>query len=157
MFSFVDCDYELNTDLLKISLNDYLICKDSFSRFKYDHIHRSTKMYFGLSYYDILIENFVIAEGWIDYKPFHILYDHKVAMSLRLEYLFKRKLICINQYNDIVTWCYQLITASLLLRNLVIKYNISKDKNILNIITQKCFELQSQDRDFCSKLFGLIK
>ena len=90
---YIDFDYQVNISLLISSLDDYLNCVDSLQRFKYGFNHnRQYQPYFGLAYYDLLNEHLLKEEQNVDLRAYHVLYDHKQAMCMRLECLYEKKL-----------------------------------------------------------------
>ncbi|EPR09608.1 hypothetical protein [Ruminiclostridium papyrosolvens] len=151
LYKYEDTDYKINLHLLKLSVEDYINCKDSLRSFEFTNKNYNRDILYGLNFYDYIIDVFCKDEI-IDIRPFHILYDHKTMMKIRIDYLInigtfdKSMLEQINSRND------SLISSAVLLRNMVLKYNYNPDKNLLNKIKEKCKALQKSDYDLFSDL-----
>ncbi len=51
------------------------------------------KWYFGLNYYNALIECLNFDGEYLDPRMFHVLFDHKIMMKFRIDYLHKNNII----------------------------------------------------------------
>lgn len=155
LYKYEDCNYEINLDLMKLSIEDYISCRDSLKRFEFSYPSYNKNVLYGLDCYNYIIDVFCNEEH-IDIRPFHILYDHKKMMKIRLDCLIKmntfdnRKIELIREKND------SMIDRSLLLRNMVLKYNLKHSDDLLCKIKAECSSLQKCDYDLLSDLLCCI-
>ncbi len=127
--------YEFDIVNVKNLLTDYLFSKNTSENFRL--IGKPNNGICGISVYDELIkyyQNILNDDSGkvCDIKHFHLLYEHKKAMVSRLEYLAENKYI--NSNNDITSIFGELEKKSLNMRNIIMKYNSTKNKKHLNYI-----------------------
>ncbi len=155
LYKYEDCDYKINLDLLKLTIEDYINCRDSLKKFEFSYPSYNKDVLYGLDFYSYIIDVFS-EEEYIDLRPFHILCDHKKMMKIRLDYLKKlyaydnSKIELICERND------SLITKSLTLRNMVIKYNTNHNNDLLYKIKTECSSLQKFDFYLFTDLLSYI-
>jgi len=157
MFKYVDYDYKINMDLLKVSLNDYLNCTDNMLIYKYCFRPENADLHYGLNYYDELAEYCVAGERRLDRKAFHLLCEHKIIMSMRLEYLKDNNYINAIGYKQVFDKCKKNEIDTLGLRNMALKYNTTNNEDLLKRMSEKCYELKKQDSEFVSDLISILK
>lgn len=155
LYKYEDFDYTINLDLLKLSIEDYINSKDSIKNFEYSCASYNRDILYGLNFYKYIIEVFCTEET-IDIRPFHILYDHKMMMKIRLDYLLELNIFDNNRLKQIYAINDSLITDSLTLRNMVLKFNFSHNKNLLNKIIEKVVALKKLDHDLFKNLLDCI-
>ncbi|WP_339166783.1 hypothetical protein MKX75_21770 [Paenibacillus sp. FSL R5-0341] len=118
-------EYKFNLQQIALTLENYVYSKPTIDMsFK----EEST---FGIGALNLTIEaavNYDQCSFRFDKRAFHLFWEHKKMMILRLEYMYQSSLIpngleLINNYKE-------LESSYLMLRNLVIKYNIT-NKNTL--------------------------
>ena len=151
-----DYNYEINRDLLKLSINDYLHSRDSFNKYRYSFNYYDKKMYYGLDCYNLLIEHCENAREQLDIRPFHLLYDHKTAMKIRLNYLNQKNILSTKNFESISAQCDEMLNMTLILRNLVLKYNVTLSKSLLEKIIISCQDLKEYDLRFTEALLESI-
>ncbi|MEK5415724.1 hypothetical protein [Paenibacillus sp. FSL L8-0708] len=86
----------------------------------------------GIESYEVVKEYLnLLSKGEVKYdiRPFHSLWEHKKIMIMRLEYMQRNGLLktdhtILNSYKNIEQ-------MSLILRNLILKYNLTQDHSIL--------------------------
>lgn len=157
LFKLQDARYDFNLSLMKMFLSDYLNSRDSTSRFIYSHQPYNKDVIWGLKYYDYVKEYCSQIEiDLIDIRFFHILYDHKKLMKMRLDYLITNHIICEKNSEAILDESDNLINVSLELRNLVIKYNCTKSEKILERIVNRIDDLKKMDKKFIKNILSLL-
>lgn len=155
LFKSHDDKYKFKPELMKIYLYDYLNCTDSFLKFRFSNKEYNQNVIFGIEFYEFLLCNISKRER-VDVRLSHILYDHKILMKLRLEYLTKhheyntQKLYELSIQND------GLIKNSLMLRNWIIRYTLKNDDKLLNRICNKIVEIKKEDIDFINQFLDII-
>jgi len=158
LYKFVKSNYRVNIDLLKQTISDYVMGIDSAHRylnsvqFQYTNSKTDNSDY-GINCYNMLREHldyYGQAGEDIDVRAFHLLYDHKVAMQIRLQYLVESKYISVIDKNNLLSLCEKLIKDSVILRNLALKYKLCREKNTIAILNDKSKSLQKNDFEFMS-------
>lgn len=134
--------YDFNLQLVYDMLYDYLYCKNSSERFCTGSDVFINKL-FGFDIYKYLVEYF--ERGCEDFRLLHVLYEHKKVMTPRLEYMFN------NNYIDDIEFLYDgyknLENELLNLRNIHLKYTITKSKLLSDKIVTKLQEIEPKERE----------
>ena len=153
-YKYRDYDYQINLELLKISLSDFINAKDSFIRQQRYFINRNMEFVYGMQIYTCLSE-YCEKSDVFDVRAFHVLFDHKVAMKIRLKYLFNNKIISTEKFKELKKINEYILSNALILRNMVIKYMISKN-NTKRCILDKLRYLSIIDKTLHIKLIEAI-
>lgn len=153
LYKFEDFDYKININLLKATADDYINGRDSMNKFQYSYQSFNQDIIYGINYYNYLLDVFIKEEP-IDVRPFHVLYDHKILMKIRLEYLKKIEKFDDSDIDNIIKLNNWLIEMSFILRSLVIKYNITHNYDIKKRISEKCSSIKESD---CQLFIKLLK
>ncbi len=150
--------YEFDIENVKSLLSEYLLSKNSSARFS--TIGNRNNSVYGISIYNELIKYYEAIlqdngelcskkmfdfEDDCDIRHFHILYEHKKAMVLRIEYLIKNNYLDSN--NDFKNIFSNLENDAKNGRNSIIKYNISKSKKLISATIdtlQKMYETEKK-------------
>ncbi|WP_025689479.1 hypothetical protein [Paenibacillus zanthoxyli] len=125
-------------DLLKVvdSLNDYLLSRDT--RIRDDQsLTWASELTLGINIYEKIIEYlFTLLEEklWCDFKPFHVLWEHKKCMVQRIEFLIKNNLL---QESRVHTSYKDLEKKTLIFRNMMLKYLIKPEKKLIQNLIQE--------------------
>lgn len=141
---YSDAFYCFDTILVKESLEDYLYARNS--QYKYRSLHNPDEYVFGIDIYDTLIiylNSFFSRNETIDLKPFHVMFDHKVLMVNRLKFMQVEAFLCSEL--SILDNYIKIKEASLIVRNGIIKYNITKEKEILKRILLQIETIKKQE------------
>lgn len=137
--------YKPDLILLRDTLIKYLRGKDEDEK-------QAQLFLYGVECYRAMAED--AETGYMDIRAYHLLYDHKVLMRHRLEYLRER----IERWGkaDLVGKNERLIDDALQLRNLVLKYEASSRKPLLGRITEQCLGLMEADRQFTEEFLEFV-
>ena len=156
LLKYVDNTYDTNIKLLIRFLDDYLNGIDSFLKYTFSFRHKEVLIRYGIEYYDMLLEHCqsVGKNGTLNTTIFHVLFDHKELMRIRLEYLTKIGLILGD--TSLSTDFNNLQEKTLSIRNMVMKYNILKNNNIITRIIIALVELRKIDKNLTFKLRNAI-
>lgn len=155
LFKYQESDYSFNITLLKIFIEDYINCRDSLKKFEFTCTDYNKDILYGLDFYNYIKDVFC-NEYPIDTRPFHVLYDHKVMMKIRLEYLHKINVIDYNEFCILQERNNLLINSSHIFRNMAIKYNTTHDFGLLHRIKEYCNSLKQSDYNFFVDLLNCI-
>lgn len=148
MFKYRDYNYKFDVNLLKLFINDYVNCKDSFLKYAHAFDYQNSETYFGLDTYNMLIEKFEFQDD----GDFKILYDHKVLMMMRLGYLKDNEYISSNSFNLLTKQCEDILSKSMELHNMVLKYDTGKEAVIAKEIKNKTLLLRQIDKEFMIRI-----
>lgn len=156
LYRCADDEYTFNYNMMKLYLNDYINSRDSLHKFEFSSSKRNQNALFGIAYYDYIVDNECSAIDFIDVRPFHILTDHKKMMKIRLDYLSKINILNEEAAHELSLENDKLLNETNILKNLVIKYNITKKNKILENIKNKCLDLKEADYIFVNDLLKYI-
>lgn len=114
-----------------------------------------TKAYLGTGVYDYFsnIEQHII-DGRIDLRLIHALYDHKKMMVQRLEFLLRAGYIPEHRCNEIESY-RKLANDAMIIRNKILKYNITGKKEIITKIPSQINEIREKEKLLLETVFQL--
>lgn len=146
-------EYTCHINLPQIILNidNYLLSKKN-----YDLI-QDQEFDYGFDAYHRLFADILNAEKSfeLDWRGFHLLYEHKILMEMRIKYLLDIEVIsCSSSFLEAIT---KLKNDFLVLRNLVIKYNLTLDRNILERIKGNLEDSLNRERSYLFDLLNDLK
>lgn len=120
--------YELDLELIKVNLREYLNSLDSKNHFRMMR-NRFNDTTFGIKVYDRVLaqveKQLHREEPDFDIRALHVLYDHKALMLDRLKYLMKHGYLVYNQ--DTLDEYQVVVDNMLAARNLLLKISITGD------------------------------
>ena len=118
--------YDIDTHLIKRTLEEYLNSKDTKSHFRMMR-NRFDDTVFGVSVYEALknrVDKQLHAEEPdFDIRALHIAYDHKVLMYDRLKYLMANEVIPFDQ--DMLDKYAEVVDDMLTARNLLVRISVT--------------------------------
>ena len=120
-----DKKYEFRTDHLVEDLTDHLNSCDSTKKFCRSYTLGDSILYYGLQCYDIIGKN--LDENPPDIRTFHVLYDHKIMMKYRLDYISTNGILSSEAINKLMPACDDILKKALVLRNGVLKAQMKGD------------------------------
>ncbi|HEY0828013.1 MAG TPA: hypothetical protein VGE40_07960 [Bacilli bacterium] len=148
--------YDFDINLVIGLLQDFLQARNTsehFSLFK-----NPNKQAYGMDVYRCIIEYFEnLTAGNItcDVRPFHILWEHKKCMMAKLIYMENR-----YQSNDLqlIRQSYEEIEkASLVIRNVIIKYYATRNEKLILNNIEAIHKLMNRERELFSQLVDLLE
>ena len=118
--------YELDKELIKVNLREYLNSMDSKNHFRMMR-NRFNDTTFGIKVYDRVLaqidKQLHKPEPDFDISALHVMYDHKVLMYERIKYLMNNGVIKYNQ--TILDEYATVVTNMLTARNLLVRISIT--------------------------------
>ncbi|GIQ70799.1 hypothetical protein DUZ99_16810 [Xylanibacillus composti] len=147
-------DYEckLNLENIAASIESYLHSRKTFD------LVEEQECEFGLESLDRLLDyvgNPELAGHYLDIRPFHFLYEHKLLMATRTKYLMEQERVAFDQ--SLLGQSINLEKQYMYLRNLVLKYNVKRDQALRDSIYQKLENNLGEERQFLSALLRHIQ
>lgn len=91
----------------------------------------------------------------LDWRGFHLLYEHKVLMEMRIKYLLDLEVV--SHSSNFLEAIIELKNDFLVLRNLVIKYNLTLNPNILERIKRNLEDNLNRERSYLFNLLNDLK
>ncbi|BCJ94321.1 hypothetical protein acsn021_18900 [Anaerocolumna cellulosilytica] len=146
----IDC--EINTQAIKTGLENYLY---SVKDIDFEEQQNCT---YGFLAIDLIYKECIrVAENktLIDYRPYHLLYEHAVLMELRVEYLLYKKLINCNE--ELLKGYKELGKGYIILRNMVLRYIGNRDEKLIERIIYRFGSLIKKERELTVEFLYKIK
>ena len=89
----------------------------------------------------------------LDVRAFHVLYDHKVMMVMRVNYLFDKQIICDKRF---MKESEKIRDTANMIRNMYLKFEIKLDNKILLKIIDLLVVLQEDEESLLEKIVNAI-
>ncbi|PWW03210.1 hypothetical protein DFQ01_107107 [Paenibacillus cellulosilyticus] len=142
--------YSINLDYVIESIQRYLFSKPTYTM----HLYKTIDVY-GLDiYYKIITKNERIGnhpEFEMDVRIYHLLWEHKKLMKDRILYFMENGLV---HQSSLADACDELVNNVLIIRNMSMKYNVSKDIKLLQRINSKIASLALQETEMLKTLLS---
>lgn len=158
-------NYDFDIDLMKNYLNDYISGSDSGYPYRTYNLKRQTgsntglqSISYGLDIYDMLQKYYREVkqeEKTFFIQPLHVLYDHKYLMLQRLLYLNKELKFKIP--NSLLKEYSVLFSEVNILRNLGIKYWVSRKVSALDTVISRLPGIKQKDLDLTTELINFLE
>ncbi|OMF98445.1 hypothetical protein [Paenibacillus sp. FSL R7-0337] len=144
-----DVDCKINLKQIIYGLENYLHSKRTFD------LLEEQEFQYGFNAIKLIFDDLDGELGSLDYRAFHFLYEHKILMELRLKYLADKAIIG-EEIKSILSDSQKLKNNYLLLRNLVLKYNITLDGSILKSISNRLSSNIKEEQNFINALIKIL-
>lgn len=148
-------EYKLSLNTIIDLTKDYLFSNNSSKRLAptQQFIYNSDT-HWGLDIYKLLKECIIKSNSGYLLRYLHILFDHKVLMSLRIKYLIEKKYILAS---DSILQQYELIKKqAMIIRNLAIKSKVSDNPKYFYKIYDYIDTLQQIERQSLESLLDYL-
>jgi len=147
--------FSFDVESIKLLLSDYLNASNTSKR--YNLLLPEKRGIYGVEVYNAIIKYIKTTSSlndMIDYRVFHVIYEHKKMMTCRFEY-FESIGILDSDLN--ISKKFSAVEKKANdLRNLVLKYTYTKEKNILNLIISELNEICSQERPIIAECINRL-
>jgi hypothetical protein len=154
-------DYRLPTQGYKFDINiparlieDYLLSYNTSQRYDLSPLDTNANTVSGIAVYNTLIEYLQkISEHKIkkpDLRSFHVLYDHKSVMLLKIKYFMEHNYIKEGEslYNAYV----EILEKTKIVKILVIKYILARDIGLLDKIISRLQLIMLKERETLERI-----
>lgn len=139
-------------------LSDYLHSSNSADRYRAfknpQVINKGNNLVFGIKIYQRLIFHIESLNNHqnsdANVRSFHILYEHKKCMYQRMKHLASIKINIDIQF--FINQCQKVMDLALLLRNMLMKYNISGNKELLLRAVDIVIKIRDDEETVLNKL-----
>lgn len=140
----------LNINQIIFGLKSYLNSSEIFN------LDGQLQMLYGMSIIDFYLKKISsLNEEIIDIRFFHLFYEHKLLMEMRVNYLQEKRVIIDN--DKLGELANELKRDALILRNMVIKYNITKKRKNAIQVYEELIRIKEKDYTFCLQLLEELK
>ena len=147
---------ELNVNLIRSLLEDYLYSKDSSLRYPGICVKRENCS-FGLSVYDCITGSEQNFDSFLrDKRIAYFLMEHKKIMRDRVLFLIGKNIISKESACELIEKSKKLYDISETILFLVMKYNITKNESIKDNIKYQIKAVKTMDSDSCKGLLNCI-
>lgn len=139
--------YDFNIMLVIELFEEFLLGKNSYEKSR-EISHQSPPCVFGLEVYPKLAEDLIrVKNRWqeVDYRPFHVIYDHKILMLQRIKYLEQHGYL--KEAPKIYDHYKQLEHNALMARNLLIKATLTQDFTIIDKVIAIMKVIETSERE----------
>ena len=144
--------YPFDISLVQEILGDYLNSKNTEHRFRmYDYPLEN--QIFGMDIYQYLKKFYQLSlceSSYADIRKIYTIYEHKKCMKLRLKYMIDNHYI--DEIDSILETYTILENTALTTCNLLLKYNITKNENILTKVLISIEKMETTERICLSEL-----
>lgn len=136
--------YPFNPKLVIATLKDYLESKNTSDWFAmlrepWDRVYGLECYAYIINYYESLLKD----EADYDVRYLHNLWEHKMLMTKRVEYMQENKFIDLS--GEVIQKFKYIEDETFALRNNMIRYSITKDKNYIKRIISKLQEIYEME------------
>ena len=143
------CDYVFSLENISNSISSYLYSSIPEYWNNYNSDNRKD-IVFGMEIYTTL-KSYITrvkssCDSDIDIRPFYMLYDHKKIMVLRVKYLYEHEYYK-NYNNQNIIGLTKIESQTKNVVYLLIKYNISKNNNILDKVINMLNNLENDEKN----------
>lgn len=141
-----EAEYEFDKEWLKTSLRDYQRATNPYDHYRHMY-NRYICLGYGAAIYDIIIDDAIkcVNEGKeVDIRMLHNIYDHKVFMLKRVEFLLANGMI---RSSDLYSKSKKMSALSNALRLSAMKNNLKPRSGWINTFSNAMLELKSIENE----------
>lgn len=158
-----EIEYKFEVDMLLEKLTDYLGSVNLFCKYRtrmdeefysnkggnayyyFSYAEMKDLYYFGLSFYDKLAD-MAEKKSLRLKRPLDLLYEHKLLMSRRLDFLWNNRYMRDSDYDKLKRTCDDMVRLSLIARNKYLKDRIRSSDPSQKSLKERILEVQEKDR-----------
>ena len=158
-----EIEYKFEVDMLLEKLTDYLGSVNLFCKYRtrmdeefysnkggnayyyFSYAEMKDLYYFGLSFYDKLAD-MAEKKSLRLKRPLDLLYEHKLLMSRRLDFLWNNRYMRDSDYDKLKRTCDDMVRLSLIARNKYLKDQIRSSASSQKSLKERILEVQEKDR-----------
>ena len=160
---YKDIEYKFSIERFKMQIREYLNPHLFYEHSNIFYNENRCRFYWGINTYDIfitMIDNLLNQDTsmkTLPVKNMHLLYDHKVSMLSKIEYLHENGYIKDEMSWELIKKTYNgIIEKVLVTRNRMIKYHINSTQRDLQKTIQDINQIKSNEISVLEKLLYII-
>ena len=168
-----EIEYKFEVDMLLEKLTDYLGSVNLFCKYRtrmdeefysnkggnayyyFSYAEMKDLYYFGLSFYDKLAD-MAEKKSLRLKRPLDLLYEHKLLMSRRLDFLWNNRYVRDSDYDKLKRICDDMVRLSLIARNKYLKDQIRSSASSQKSLKERILEVQEKDRIWTEALIRAL-
>ena len=168
-----EIEYKFEVDMLLEKLMDYLGSVNLFCKYRtrmdeefysnkggnayyyFSYAEMKDLYYFGLSFYDKLAD-MAEKKSLRLKRPLDLLYEHKLLMSRRLDFLWNNRYVRDSDYDKLKRTCDDMVRLSLIARNKYLKDQIRSSASSQKSLKERILEVQEKDRIWTEALIRAL-
>lgn len=168
-----EIEYKFEVDMLLEKLTDYLGSVNLFCKYRtrmdeefysnkggnayyyFSYAEMKDLYYFGLSFYDKLAD-MAEKKSLRLKRPLDLLYEHKLLMSRRLDFLWNNRYVRDSDYDKLKRTCDDMVRLSLIARNKYLKDQIRSSASSQKSLKERILEVQEKDRIWTEALIRAL-
>lgn len=168
-----EIEYKFEVDMLLEKLTDYLGSVNLFCKYRtrmdeefysnkggnayyyFSYAEMKDLYYFGLSFYDKLAD-MAEKKSLRLKRPLDLLYEHKLLMSRRLDFLWNNRYVRDSDYDKLKRTCDDMVRLSLIARNKYLKDQIRSSGPSQKSLKERILEVQEKDRIWTEALIRAL-
>lgn len=168
-----EIEYKFEVDMLLEKLTDYLGSVNLFCKYRtrmdeefysnkggnayyyFSYAEMKDLYYFGLSFYDKLAD-MAEKKSLRLKRPLDLLYEHKLLMSRRLDFLWNNRYMRDSDYDKLKRTCDDMVRLSLIARNKYLKDQIRSSASSQKSLKERILEVQEKDRIWTEALIRAL-
>lgn len=148
-----EAKFDLSITNIKKGIGNFLNSVNPSYQFSNYEQPKNDGWIFGKNIYSY-IKDYLIRRGeagkQVDARIYHVLYDHKKCMALRLKYLREINYSYVSE--ELVKLIENVEMLSLIIRNMILKYNLTMRSEILKKVITKIDQLEDIETNILSQL-----
>ena len=168
-----EIEYKFEVDMLLEKLTDYLSSVNLFCKYRtrmdeefysnkggnayyyFSYAEMKELYFFGHSFYDKLADMAEKRSARLK-RPLDLLYEHKLLMSKRLDFLWKNQYMTDSDYYKLKTAYDDVVKFSLITRNKYLKDQIRSSVSSQKSLKERILEVQEKDRVWMENLIKAL-
>lgn len=151
-------NYSFDLDLVIRTLEEFLESEDASKKFGMFQ-NRLSHLAFGLEVYDTIKKNLPVY--WSDYRPMHVLLEHKSCMVERVQYMKDNGYLAEEEYAYLHESYSRMVRACMVMRSTQLRYIASKDRekdsHLLDKIMTDLDELAAFEKEVIGRMLIILK
>lgn len=150
-----DCEFDVV--LVKELITDYLNSTDTSKKLRIFRTPPCNRVY-GLGTYDVLkryLNSLMEGKAYYDIRPIHLFWEHKKCMVMRVKYMIENNII--KNGIPICGEFEEIEKKALFLRNNMLKYQVTRNKHIIEHMGNLLSEIRDKEQEGLSKLLMHIE
>ncbi|MBD8499591.1 hypothetical protein [Paenibacillus arenosi] len=155
----VEARYDFDLVHVQNGLREYLDGTNCSNKFRMYIPPKEEGWIYGTNIYQKLkeyTESLTVNHGWGDVRLFHVLYDHKKAMSMRLEYMQQNKYVADSEMMHYMKISSEIEHQAVLIRSLILKFNVTGSHAMLERIIGKLDLIHKMERNYLEALYSSL-
>lgn len=149
--------YSFDAKYVKRNINEYLNCTNTEEHYRHNRNYED-KFIFGVDVYTAIVKQITLLEEGIvqryDYRPFHVIYDHKVLMKDRLQYMMDNNYIpndhaILDDYEEVKK-------TVLFTRNSFLRASNKRDLSLLSKVKTHLMNAKEKEIEVLTRVEGLL-